>query len=97
MATLVREALARAALLVLVALAAPAAVARCIAVDGDSLVCDNRKIRLSNVYAAELKEPGGRHHQAMTHQNQKLMLHRLILPQMRCHRSFRISSNFSRI
>lgn len=40
-------------------LAAPAALARCVAVDGDSLVCENRKIRLSNVYAAELKEPGG--------------------------------------
>jgi endonuclease YncB( thermonuclease family) len=45
--------------LLLACLAAPAALARCIAVDGDSLVCDNRKIRLSNVYAAELKEPGG--------------------------------------
>lgn len=37
----------------------PAALARCIAVDGDSLVCDRQKIRLSNIYAAELKEPGG--------------------------------------
>ena len=45
--------------LLLACLAAPAALARCIAVDGDSLVCDRKKIRLSNVYAAELKEPGG--------------------------------------
>jgi endonuclease YncB( thermonuclease family) len=44
---------------VLACLAAPAALARCVAVDGDSLVCDRKKIRLSNVYAAELKEPGG--------------------------------------
>lgn len=42
----------------LLAAAAPAA-ARCVAADGDSLVCDRRKIRLANVYAAELKEPGG--------------------------------------
>ena len=38
---------------------AQGALARCIAVDGDSLVCDGKKIRLVNVYAAELKEPGG--------------------------------------
>jgi len=38
---------------------APAALAKCVATDGDSLVCDRRKIRLVNVYAAELKEPGG--------------------------------------
>lgn len=38
---------------------AQAALARCVAVDGDSLVCERKKIRLSNVYAAELKEPGG--------------------------------------
>jgi endonuclease YncB( thermonuclease family) len=59
MAALVREALTRAAFALLLVLAAPAAVGRCIAVDGDSLVCDRKKIRLSNVYAAELKEPGG--------------------------------------
>ena len=41
-------------------LVAAPALARCVAVDGDSFVCDNRKIRLTNVYAAELKEPGGR-------------------------------------
>lgn len=40
-------------------LVAQSALARCIAVDGDSLVCDRRKVRLVNVYAAELKEPGG--------------------------------------
>ena len=40
-------------------IAAHGALARCIAVDGDSLVCDGKKIRLVNVYAAELKEPGG--------------------------------------
>ena len=39
--------------------ASPAALAKCVAVDGDSLVCDRKKIRLVNVYAAELKEPGG--------------------------------------
>ena len=32
---------------------------RCIAVDGDTLVCNHQKIRLTNVYAAELNEPGG--------------------------------------
>ncbi len=34
--------------------------ARCLAIDGDTLVCDHRKVRLTNVYAAELNEPGGR-------------------------------------
>ena len=33
---------------------------RCIAVDGDTLVCNRQKVRLTNVYAAELNEPGGR-------------------------------------
>lgn len=32
---------------------------RCLAIDGDTLVCNHRKIRLANVYAAELGEPGG--------------------------------------
>ena len=45
--------------LLLAWVAAPAALARCVAVDGDSLVCDRKKVRLVNVYAAELKEPGG--------------------------------------
>lgn len=33
---------------------------RCIAIDGDTLVCNQRKVRLTNVYAAELNETGGR-------------------------------------
>ena len=33
---------------------------RCIAVDGDTLVCNHRKVRLTNVYAAELNQPTGR-------------------------------------
>src|SRR3954471_22030360 len=32
---------------------------RCLAIDGDTLVCNHRKVRLTNVYAAELNEPGG--------------------------------------
>jgi len=32
---------------------------RCLAIDGDTLVCNHRKIRLTNVYAAEMNEPGG--------------------------------------
>jgi nuclease-like protein len=32
---------------------------RCLAVDGDSLVCNRVKVRLTNVYAAELSQPGG--------------------------------------
>lgn len=31
----------------------------CIAVDGDTLVCNRQKVRLNNVYAAELNETGG--------------------------------------
>jgi Staphylococcal nuclease homologue len=31
----------------------------CIAIDGDTLVCNHEKVRLTNVYAAELKQPGG--------------------------------------
>jgi len=33
---------------------------RCIAIDGDTLVCNHQKVRLTNVYAAELNEAGGR-------------------------------------
>ena len=33
---------------------------RCIAIDGDTLVCNHRKVRLANVYAAELNQPAGR-------------------------------------
>lgn len=32
---------------------------RCLAVDGDTLVCNRKKVRLTNVYAAELNEAGG--------------------------------------
>lgn len=32
---------------------------RCIAIDGDTLVCNHQKVRLTNVYAAELNEAGG--------------------------------------
>src|SRR3954469_4995616 len=32
---------------------------RCIAIDGDTLVCNHHKVRLTNVYAAEMNEPGG--------------------------------------
>ncbi len=32
---------------------------RCIAVDGDTLVCNRRKVRLVNVDAAELDQAGG--------------------------------------
>ena len=43
------------------ALAASTAFAgeRCIAIDGDTLVCNRQKVRLTNVYAAELNETGG--------------------------------------
>ena len=40
-------------------LASPAALAKCLAIDGDTLVCDRKKIRLTNVYAAEMGQPGG--------------------------------------
>jgi hypothetical protein len=33
---------------------------RCIAIDGDTLVCNHQKVRLTNVYAAEMHEAGGR-------------------------------------
>ena len=33
--------------------------ARCIAIDGDTLACNGEKVRLTNVYAAELNQPGG--------------------------------------
>lgn len=32
---------------------------RCLAIDGDTLVCNHRKVRLTNVYSAELNEPSG--------------------------------------
>jgi micrococcal nuclease len=45
----------------MLALFAAAAFAgeRCIAIDGDTLVCNRQKFRLTNVYAAELNEAGG--------------------------------------
>jgi micrococcal nuclease len=48
-------------LLVEVSAAASSAFAgeRCIAIDGDTLVCNRQKVRLTNVYAAELNEAGG--------------------------------------
>jgi endonuclease YncB( thermonuclease family) len=39
--------------------ATAAAGERCLAIDGDTLVCNHRKIRLTNVYAAEMNQPGG--------------------------------------
>ena len=39
---------------------AAAAGERCLAIDGDTLVCNHRKVRLTNVYAAELNQAGGR-------------------------------------
>jgi hypothetical protein len=49
------------ALLLGVLLGPLAAVAgeRCLAIDGDTLVCNHRKVRLTNVYAAELNQAGG--------------------------------------
>ena len=41
------------------ALAGNAAAERCLAIDGDTLVCNRQKVRLTNVYAAELNQPGG--------------------------------------
>ena len=32
---------------------------RCIAIDGDTLVCNRQKVRLTNVYAPELNQAGG--------------------------------------
>ncbi|GEM_PF-2545082 len=36
-----------------------ASAATCRAIDGDTLICGRQKVRLANVYAAELAEPGG--------------------------------------
>jgi nuclease-like protein len=41
------------------ALAGRAWAERCIAVDGDTLVCNHQKVRLTNVYAAEMNQSGG--------------------------------------
>jgi hypothetical protein len=32
---------------------------RCLAIDGDTLVCNHQKVRLTNVYAPELNQAGG--------------------------------------
>jgi hypothetical protein len=49
------------AIFLVLAVACSSAMAgeRCIAIDGDTLVCNRQKVRLTNVYAAELNEPGG--------------------------------------
>lgn len=39
--------------------ASPAAAERCLAIDGDTLVCNRQKVRLVNVYAAEMNQAGG--------------------------------------
>jgi hypothetical protein len=50
----------RSILFALAVLATPAfAGERCIAIDGDTLVCNRQKVRLTNVYAAEMNESGG--------------------------------------
>lgn len=48
-----------AALLLAIFCQCVAAGERCIVIDGDTLVCNHRKIRLANVYAAELNQAGG--------------------------------------
>jgi micrococcal nuclease len=52
---LIRLALACALLIT----ATAASAQRCLAIDGDTLVCNRQKIRLVNVYAAELNQAGG--------------------------------------
>ena len=46
-------------LFLLLPLANPAWAERCIAIDGDTLVCNHQKVRLTNLYAAEMNQPGG--------------------------------------
>jgi micrococcal nuclease len=43
----------------LTAVSTSARAERCLAIDGDTLVCNRQKVRLTNVYAAELNQPGG--------------------------------------
>jgi endonuclease YncB( thermonuclease family) len=43
----------------LIAATRPVWAERCIAIDGDTLVCNHQKVRLTNVYAAEMNQPGG--------------------------------------
>jgi hypothetical protein len=45
--------------LLFLALAGRAWAERCIAVDGDTLVCNHQKVRLTNVYAPEMNQTGG--------------------------------------
>jgi endonuclease YncB( thermonuclease family) len=40
-------------------MAGSAAAERCMALDGDTLVCNRQKVRLTNIYAAELNQAGG--------------------------------------
>jgi len=50
----------RAAVVLALALFTPTAWGeRCIAIDGDTLVCNRQKVRLTNVYAPELNQAGG--------------------------------------
>ena len=49
----------RAALLWLSCAAMAQGAERCLAIDGDTLVCNHQKVRLTNVYAAELNQAGG--------------------------------------
>lgn len=37
----------------------PVRAERCLAIDGDTLVCNRQKVRLTNVYAPELNQAGG--------------------------------------
>lgn len=46
-------------LLSLIFIGTATAAERCLAIDGDTLVCNRQKVRLTNVYAAELNEAGG--------------------------------------
>ena len=48
-----------AALLLVLSCQGAGAAERCIAIDGDTLVCNHRRVRITNVYAAELNEAGG--------------------------------------
>ncbi len=47
------------AILLFAALQLAHAGERCIAIDGDTLMCNHTKVRLTNVYAAELNQAGG--------------------------------------
>jgi hypothetical protein len=44
----------------LLLLLTPAWAERCLAIDGDTLVCNRQKVRLTNVDAPELQAAGGR-------------------------------------